>query len=110
MEFIEKLIAIIPSPRIHQVRFHGILAPSATDRQKIVPAKRDEPIQGELFCQKNDQSRNELHGRNYLKRTFKIDLTTCQLCGGAVKFAGLVIKKSEILEVLSAAGLSPTPE
>jgi len=110
MEFIEKLIAIIPNPRIHQVRFHGILAPSATDRQKIVPAKRDEPIQGELFCPKKRPKPKRTSWAELLKRTFKIDLTTCQLCGGAVKFAGLVIKKSEILEVLSAAGLSPTPE
>lgn len=48
-EFIEKLIAIIPPPRIHAVRFHGILAPSAEDRKKVVPAVIPEPIQGELF-------------------------------------------------------------
>ena len=73
MEFIEKLIAIIPSPRIHQVRFYGILAPSATDRQKIVPAKRDEPIQGELFCHKKRPKPKRTSWAELLKRTFKID-------------------------------------
>jgi hypothetical protein len=49
LELIEKLMAIIPQPRIHQVRFHGILAPSATDREKVVPSKADIQIQREMF-------------------------------------------------------------
>ncbi|MBC7397242.1 MAG: transposase [Bdellovibrionales bacterium] len=45
-EFIEKLIAIIPQSRIHGVRFHGMLAPSAEARRKVVPAILTEAQQG----------------------------------------------------------------
>jgi hypothetical protein len=37
-ELIEKLAALIPPPRFHLVRYHGVLAPSARARDRIVPA------------------------------------------------------------------------
>jgi len=109
-EFIEKLIAIIPPPRIHGVRFHGVLAPSAEDRKKVVPHKVESPVQGELFEVKCKKRIKRTSWAELLKRTFQIDLSSCLLCGGEVKFQRAVLKKSEILEVLTAAGLSPTPE
>ena len=36
-ELIEKLIPLIPRPRCHLVRYHGILGPAAKDRDKVVP-------------------------------------------------------------------------
>ena len=36
-ELIEKLIPLIPRPRCHLVRYHGILGPAAKDRAKVVP-------------------------------------------------------------------------
>jgi hypothetical protein len=36
-ELIEKLIPLIPRPRCHLVRYHGILGPAAKDRAKTVP-------------------------------------------------------------------------
>ena len=34
----EKLAALVPPPRFH-LRYHGVLAPRARDRGRIVPAK-----------------------------------------------------------------------
>lgn len=34
---IEKLVSLVPPPRAHQVRYHGVLAPSAGRRAKVVP-------------------------------------------------------------------------
>ena len=109
-EFIEKLIAIIPQPRIHLVRFHGIIAASAEDRKKVVPAVVEAPIQGELFEKDIKRKPKRTSWAELLKRTFQIDLSVCILCGGTVKFLKVVLKKSEIIEALSLAGLSPTPE
>jgi hypothetical protein len=36
-ELIERLVPLIPPPRAHQVRYHGILAPCASQRDRIVP-------------------------------------------------------------------------
>ena len=40
LELIEKLAALVPPPRVNLVRYHGVLAPAARHRAKVVP-KRD---------------------------------------------------------------------
>ncbi|MCP5068580.1 MAG: IS91 family transposase [bacterium] len=39
-ELLERLSPLIPPPRAHQVRFHGILAPCASGRDQVVPGAR----------------------------------------------------------------------
>ena len=34
----ERLAALVPRPRLHLIRFHGVLASNAKLRSKIVPA------------------------------------------------------------------------
>ncbi len=41
-ELIEKLAALVPPPRLNLIRYHGVLAPSARDREKIVPRTEDD--------------------------------------------------------------------
>jgi hypothetical protein len=36
-ELLERLAPLIPRPRAHQVRFHGVLAPCASGRNRVVP-------------------------------------------------------------------------
>jgi hypothetical protein len=38
LEFMERLAVLVPRPRLHLIRFHGVLAPNAKLRSKIVPA------------------------------------------------------------------------
>ena len=38
LEFMERLAALVPRPRLHLIRFHGVLATNAKLRSKIVPA------------------------------------------------------------------------
>ncbi len=40
-ELLERLAPLIPPPRTHQVRFHGILAPCASGRDQVVPGPRE---------------------------------------------------------------------
>jgi hypothetical protein len=37
-DFITKLAAMVPPPRAHVVRYHGVLAPCASHRDQVVPA------------------------------------------------------------------------
>jgi hypothetical protein len=37
-ELVEKLVALVPPPRFHLVRYHGVLGPCASERDRIVPA------------------------------------------------------------------------
>jgi hypothetical protein len=37
-ELLDRLVPLIPPPRAHQVRYHGILAPCASRRDRVVPS------------------------------------------------------------------------
>ncbi len=37
MSFLSRLAALVPPPRMHLVTYHGVLAPSARKRERIVP-------------------------------------------------------------------------
>jgi hypothetical protein len=44
-ELIERLVAIVPRPRAHLARYHGVLAPAFAARSEIVPSPRLDPDQ-----------------------------------------------------------------
>jgi hypothetical protein len=37
LEFMQRLAALVPRPRLHLIRFHGVLAPNAKWRREIIP-------------------------------------------------------------------------
>ena len=40
MDFIARLVALVPKPRVNLTRFHGVFAPNSTHRAQVTPAKR----------------------------------------------------------------------
>ena len=42
LEFMQRLAALVPSTRLHLIRFHGVLAPNAKLRAQVVPARQDD--------------------------------------------------------------------
>ncbi|MDP9129165.1 MAG: transposase [Candidatus Binatota bacterium] len=40
LEFMQRLAALVPRPRLHLIRFHGVLAPNAKLRREIDQADR----------------------------------------------------------------------
>ena len=70
LEFIEKLAALVPPPRIHLTRFFGCLAPNAKLRSFIVP-KKQPPQEGAIrqsmltaSALRNPSTPSEKVGRN----------------------------------------------
>ena len=47
-ELIEKLAALVSPPRFHGVRYHGILGPCASDRNRVVPSGQSVPESRDL--------------------------------------------------------------
>ena len=37
LDFIARLAALVPGPRLHLTRFHGVFAPNFKHRKRIVP-------------------------------------------------------------------------
>lgn len=44
LEFLQRLAALVPRPRLNLIRYFGVLAPNAKWRGQVVPKPRDEPI------------------------------------------------------------------
>jgi hypothetical protein len=59
-ELVEKLAALVPPPGFHLVRYHGILAPCASQRDRVVPgglvpATRNRPQRSTSFAGRSDE-------------------------------------------------------
>lgn len=72
LDFIARLAALVPRPRLNLTRFHGVFAPNSKQREHIVP--RREP-------KAHDQPRAPMSWMQRLKRVFAIDIETCPKCG-----------------------------
>ncbi len=88
LDFLARLAALVPKPRVNLTRFHGVFAPNSKHRIKITPAKRGK---GRKRCSdEQGQSSSSTERRaamtwaQRLKRVFNIDIETGSQCGGAV--------------------------
>jgi hypothetical protein len=61
IELIEKLAALVPPPRFHLVRYHGLLAPRAKRRNAVVGSVRQKPAkERETKARKTGSSRSNV--------------------------------------------------
>ena len=101
-ELIEKLVAIIPQPRIHLTRFHGVLAPHSKVRSLIVPAPKAESA---ATCPNEKKEKpKRLSWAQLLKRVFKVDMENCP-CGGKLQFVAAIMSSKAIQRILEHEGL-----
>ena len=45
LEFMQRLAALVPRPRLYLIRFHGVLAPNAKLRELVVPQQPEASAQ-----------------------------------------------------------------
>jgi len=83
LEFMQRLAALVPGPRLHLIRFHGVLAPNAELRAQVVPQEPEPPAQAappaecEATCAHHRPVR--LSWAKLLKRVFEIDMAHCRV-------------------------------
>jgi len=109
VEFVEKIVALIPQPRIHGTRFHGVLAPHSAHRKLVVPAPEPTKAQATAVCSANaNVFRPTRHPRlkwaQLLSRVFGMDVTKCQ-CGGKIKVVAAIMDEDQIRRILEHMGL-----
>lgn len=104
LEFIGRLAALVPKPRVNLTRFHGVFSPNSKLREKVVPAK---PIQDE------PSRKSGRYGQTWaqrLKRVFAIEIETCEKCGGRVKVIASIEDPEVIEKILKHLGLDQANE
>ena len=100
LDFIARLAALVPRPRVNLTRFHGVFAPNSKHRALITPAQRGKGRK--TTDETQDRTPAERHAAmtwaQRLRRVFSIDIETCHICSGPMKVIAciedpLVIRK-----------------
>ena len=78
-DLLERLAALVPPPRKHQLRYHGVFAP----RSKLFQAVRQMTVKSEeCFAEQKKRRRNRywILWAELLKRSFQVDVAICPIC------------------------------
>ncbi|MBC7706171.1 MAG: transposase [Rhodoferax sp.] len=116
-EFMQRLAALMRRPRLHLIRFHGVLAPSSTTSAKLralvvqqevlkapKPAPQEpKPAECEANCAHHRPVR--LSWAKLLKRVFDLDLQHCPNWGGELKIIAAILKQRVVEKILTHLGL-----
>ena len=81
LEFIEKLCALVPQPRMHLVKYSGVLAPNSKMRKGVIPGM----TRAEIKAKDKDKDKKLVSNHQWAKllaRVFEIDVSKCKYCGG----------------------------
>ena len=104
LELMERLAALVPRPRVHLTRFHGVLAPHYKHRSEIVPKAKEQPLQ--VPADKNKKPfKQRIPWARLLARVFSIDVETCPHCQGRVKIIAAIEDPAVIVKILEHLGL-----
>ena len=97
-----RLAALVPRPRLHLIRFHGVLAPNAGLRAAIVPSSTENA---------RKSAGEHAHGAparmgwaRLLRRVFDLDVERC-VCGGKLKIIAAIEEPAVIVKILTQLGL-----
>ncbi len=102
LDFIARLAALVPRPRVNLTRFHGVFAPNSKHRALVTPAKRGKGNSARASDEPPTpaERRASTTWAQRLKRVFNIAIETCQACGGAVKVMACIEEPAVIKQIL----------
>lgn len=83
---------------VNQIRFHGLLAPAASLRPDVVPAKTTKGAE--------DSTRKNYIWADLMQRVFAFDVLTCCKCGGPMRLVATITDRETIRTILRSSGLS----
>jgi hypothetical protein len=108
LEFMQRLAALVPRPRLHLIRFHGVLAPNARLRSEIIPSP---PVNANAPAADHGDAPPpsapaRISWARLLKRVFAIDIEQCPHCGGPLTIIAAIEHPPVIAKILTHLGLS----
>jgi hypothetical protein len=130
LAFLERLAALVPRPRAHLLTYHGVLAPAAQWRDRIVPGPRvpTESDHGSTEPRATCSSRpatssspdspaalsnpartRRLRWAELLRRVFAVDVLTCPNCGGARRLIATITDGLVVRRILDHLDLPSSP-
>lgn len=103
LQLMQRLAALVPQPRLHLIRFHGVLAPHAKLRPQIVPSA---PLSAAQPCDHHApaahaQAPARMSWACLLKRVFDIDIELCPRCGARLQIIAAIVDPQVIVKILT---------
>jgi 5,10-methenyltetrahydromethanopterin hydrogenase len=103
VDFMARLAALVPKPRVNLTRYHGILAPNDRWRGLVTPARRGKGVKPASNAEV--RSAAERHAAmtwaQRLKRVFNIDIVVCARCGGSIGVIACIEDQNVIERILA---------
>jgi hypothetical protein len=113
LDFIARLAALVPKPRVNLTRFHGVFAPNSQHRALVTPARRGKGNKVKAVDEAQDKTpaerRASMTWSQRLKGVFDIDIETCQACGGPVRIIACIEDPVVIKKILAHLDKQDTP-
>lgn len=112
LSLLSRLAAAVPPPRLHTVRYSGVLASASAWRSRIVPVREPEPDGHACGDQQHEPPRRPRSYRPWaelLRRTFELDVLSCPSCGGRMKLVSLVNEPRSLARFLRHLGEPTEP-
>ena len=100
LDFLSKLATLIPKPRSHLIRYHGVLSSNSRWRNEIVPCKvvNKSKKKDDDECSVN---KAPMTWAMRLKRVFNIDVNQCDQCDGQLKVIACIEDPVVIKRILN---------
>lgn len=113
VELLRTLAPLIPPPRFHLLRFHGVFAPNAKARPLVVP-KPPPPVVEEGALADRPQARRtsspyRLDWAPALRRVYGADVLQCARCGGRLVVLAFIEELTAVRAILDHLGLPSAP-
>ena len=102
LEFMQRLAALVPRPRLHLIRFHGVLAPHARLRAAIVPGTVTKPSEPAARARAGIGA-YELGA--FTETRLRHRHRALPECGGELKIIAAIEDPAVIVRILSHLGL-----
>ena len=109
MTRLERLVALVPHPREHQLTYFGVLAPAAPLRDAVVPAR---PLTERGTNTDEHDTCAHSARRSWaqlLERTFGVDIRRCPRCGGRRHQIATITDPIVARKILAHLGLRSEP-
>ena len=106
LDLMARLAALVPPPRMHLTRYHGVSAPHSKLRAVVTPAHRGMGSQGQGADQ--DDSAKPVTPRHVamnwaqrLKRVFGVEIDRCARCCGKLAIIASIEEPEVIAKILA---------
>ena len=103
VDFIARLAALVPKPRVNLTRYHGVLAPNHRLRGLVTPARRGRGVKPIANTEVRPPAERQvaMSWAQRLKRVFNIDIQVCSRCGGSVRVIACIEDQDVIDRILA---------